>query len=210
MAAKGKIKTPTKKELTERLAKLEAANNVSELGTPEKQAAPKTVWKVDMIKVLLELRLRTYASLFQGSKSNQQLSILWEKIAMRLSVVSGVVVSHPSAKAKYHSSKSTHMFECPSKRLETMLTLPLRTHPTGSTVEYFGDKSGLVHNEFGSSAERAIDDDSDKASEECGDVEAMVDTKRPVKRQKTSTSSVASGWCHWAKTLQKISLTLHL
>ncbi|RQM25539.1 hypothetical protein B5M09_008886 [Aphanomyces astaci] len=190
MAAKGKIKTPTKKELTERLAKLEAANNVSELGTPEKQAAPKSVWNVDMIKVLLELRLRTYASLFQGSKSNQQLSILWETIAMRLSVVSGVV--------------------CPSKRLETMLTLPLRTHTTGSTVEYFGDKSGLVHNEFGSSAERAIDDDSDKASEECGDVEAMVDTKRPVKRQKTSTSSVASGWCHWAKPLQMISLTLHL
>ncbi|ETV79109.1 hypothetical protein H257_07845 [Aphanomyces astaci] len=203
MAAKGKIKTPTKKELTERLAKLEAANNVSELGTPEKQAAPKSVWNVDMIKVLLELRLRTYASLFQGSKSNQQLSILWETIAMRLSVVSGVVVSHPSAKEKYHSLKQ-------DKRLETMLTLPLRTHTTGSTVEYFGDKSGLVHNEFGSSAERAIDDDSDKASEECDDVEAMVDTKRPVKRQKTSTSSVASGWCHWAKPLQMISLTLHL
>ncbi|RHY16485.1 hypothetical protein DYB25_012036 [Aphanomyces astaci] len=38
----------------------------------------------------------------------QQLSILWQKIAMRLSIVTGVVVSQTSAKAKYHSLKQEY------------------------------------------------------------------------------------------------------
>ncbi|RLO04377.1 hypothetical protein DYB28_000477 [Aphanomyces astaci] len=68
----------------------------------------KTLWTVDMVQVLLELRLRAYGPPFQGSKSDQQLSILWQKIAMRLSIVTGVVVSQTSAKAKYHSLKQEY------------------------------------------------------------------------------------------------------
>ncbi|RHZ12819.1 hypothetical protein DYB37_010146 [Aphanomyces astaci] len=85
--AKGKSKTPTKRELIERLAQLEAGSGALEVRSPDKQVTTqdkKTVWSVDMIQVLLELRLRAYASPFQGSKSNQQLSVLWEKIARDL------------------------------------------------------------------------------------------------------------------------------
>ncbi|ETV67588.1 hypothetical protein H257_16187 [Aphanomyces astaci] len=180
--AKGKTKTPTKRELIECLAQLEAGSGALNLRSPDKHVTTQD-----------KLRLRAYASPFQGSKSKQQLSVLWEKIAMRLSVVSGVVASHPSAKAKYHSLKQEHSPATNPPYWEHM-------------VEYFGDKRGLGHNEFGSSAERAIDTESDKAEEEFGDVEASVDTTRPSKRSKPSSASaasVASGLVTLGETLAK-------
>ncbi|KAF0716774.1 hypothetical protein DYB28_007548 [Aphanomyces astaci] len=209
--AKGKSKTPTKRDLIERLAQLEAGSGALDLRSPDKQVTTqdkKTVWSVDMIQVLLELRLRAYASPFQGSKSNQQLSVLWEKIAMRLSVVSGVVVSHPSAKAKYHSLKQEYSRIRVSEQQTGNNVDEAATNPPywEHMVEYFGDNSGLGHNEFGSSTERAIDTESDRAEEEFGDVEASVDTTRPSKRSKPSSASaasVASGLVTLGETLAK-------
>ncbi|ETV81032.1 hypothetical protein H257_05654 [Aphanomyces astaci] len=80
MAARTKAKTPMKKELTERLARLEAANTVGNFGSlsTEDEVAQnkKLMWRVDMVQILLELRLRTFSAAFGGSKSNKQFSML--------------------------------------------------------------------------------------------------------------------------------------
>ncbi|RHY88136.1 hypothetical protein DYB35_005739 [Aphanomyces astaci] len=158
MAASTKTKTPTK-ELIERLARMEAAGQVSNQESSSSPSVPlpdkTTLWTVDMVQVLLDLRLCAYGPPFQGSKSNQQLSIVWQKIAMRLSIFTGVVVSQTSAKAKYHSLKQEYSRirvaeQATGNNADEGVEYPAYWE---HMVGYLDDKNGLGHNEFGSSGD---------------------------------------------------------
>ncbi|KAF0702469.1 hypothetical protein AaE_015905 [Aphanomyces astaci] len=193
MAASTKTKILTKKELIERLARLEAAGQVSNQESSSSPNVPlpdkKTLWTVDMVQVLLELRLRTYGPPFKGSKSNQQLSILWQKIAMRLSIVTGVVVSQTSAKAKYHSlkqeySRSRVAEQATGNNADVGVEYPAYwEHMVGGD----GMENAMVANDGDSWAEPVI----------------VAADDRPSKRQKPGSSSVANGLISLGETLAK-------
>ncbi|KAG9405862.1 hypothetical protein AC1031_003781 [Aphanomyces cochlioides] len=205
------MKKPTKKELMERIASLESSS-ASELSSvfnpPSLTQEKKTVWSVDMVQVLLELRLQTFGPQFQGSKSNQQLSIFWEKISMRLSVVTGIVVSHMAAKAKYHSlnqefSRIRASEQSTGNNVDEAPTMPPYWD---HLVEYFGDKVGLGHNEFGSSGnvEVANDDNNGNIVVENSDSnDEPNQSKRQKRRQSTASSNVGNGLLALGETLAK-------
>ncbi|RHY82513.1 hypothetical protein DYB31_006983 [Aphanomyces astaci] len=187
MAASTKTKTPTKKELIERLARLEAAGQVSNQESSSSPNVPLSdknkLWTVDMVQVLLELRLRAYGPPFQGSKSNQQLSILWQKIAMRLSIVTGVVVSQTSAKAKYHSLKQEYsrVAQATGNNADEGVEYPAYWE---HMVGYLSDNNGLGDNELGSSGDgmenAMVANDGDSWTEPV----IVAADDRPSKRQK--------------------------
>ncbi|ETV86982.1 hypothetical protein H257_02000 [Aphanomyces astaci] len=190
MAASTKSKILTKKELIERLARLEAAGQVSNQESSSSPNVPlpdkETLWTVDMVQVLLELRLRTYGPPFKSSKSNQQLSILWQKIAMRLSFVTGVVVSQTSAKAKYHSlkqeySRSRVAEQATGNNADVGVEYPAYWE---HMIGYLGNKNGLGHNEFESSGDgmenAMVANDGDSWAEPV----IVAADDRPSKRQK--------------------------
>ncbi|CAK4673531.1 unnamed protein product [Aphanomyces euteiches] len=89
MALKTKTKRLTRKELELRLAQYEKAT-VDDQASQVKQEVTaqerKVVWTEEMVRSLLELRLNRYAAAFQATRSNQQLSVLWEKIALSLNI----------------------------------------------------------------------------------------------------------------------------
>ncbi|KAG9412079.1 hypothetical protein AC1031_017709 [Aphanomyces cochlioides] len=209
MSSKGKAKALTKKELAERLARLEAAsvasvqakNETSLPSTSEK----KTVWTSDMVQELIELRLRTFDQSFRGSKSNQQLSILWEKIAMRLSVSAGVTVTHAAAKAKYHNLKQEYSRIRVSEQTtgNNVEISPIYPAYWDHVVEYLGDKRGLGHNEFGSSATVVDEEQPQDVENEIAGSESSASSKRHEKRRKTGSSSVANGLVQLGETLAK-------
>ncbi|RHY57359.1 hypothetical protein DYB30_013357, partial [Aphanomyces astaci] len=165
MAASTKTKTPTKKELIERLARLEATGQVSNQESSSSPNVPlpdqKTMWTVDMVQVLLELRLRAYGPPFQGSKSNQQLSILWQKIAMLLSFrVAEQATGNNADEGVEYPAYWEHM------------------------VGYLSDNNGLGDNELGSSGDgmenAMVANDGDSWTEPV----IVAADDRPSKRQK--------------------------
>ncbi|RLN77969.1 hypothetical protein DYB28_001153 [Aphanomyces astaci] len=163
------------------------------------------MWTVDMVQVILELRLRAYGPPFQGSKSNQYLSILWQKIAMRLSIVTGVDVSQTSAKAKYHSLKQEYSRirvaeQATGNNADEGVKYPAYWE---HMVGYLGDKNGIGHNEFGSSGDgmenAMVANDGDSWTEPV----IVAADDRPSKRQKPGSSSVANGLIPLGETLTK-------
>ncbi|KAG9410894.1 hypothetical protein AC1031_018922 [Aphanomyces cochlioides] len=195
MSSKGKTKALTKKELAERLARLEAASVAS---VQAKQETPlpstsekKTVWTTDMS--------------FRGSKSNQQLSILWGKIAMRLSTSAGVAVTHAAAKAKYHSLKQEYSRIRVSEQStgNNVEISPIYPAYWDHVVEYLGDKRGLEHIEFGSSGTVVDEGQPQDVLNEIAGSESSASSKRQEKRRKTESSSVANGLVQLGETLAK-------
>ncbi|CAK4096874.1 unnamed protein product, partial [Aphanomyces euteiches] len=89
MALKTKTKRLTRKELELRLAQYEKAT-VDDQASQVKQEVTaqerKVVWTEEMVRSLLVLRLNRYAAAFQATRSNQKLSVLWEKIALSLNI----------------------------------------------------------------------------------------------------------------------------
>ncbi|CAK4202731.1 unnamed protein product [Aphanomyces euteiches] len=102
---KGMAKLPTKKELLERLLALEAGAT-----SPPNDMKKKATWTDEMIQILLDLRLRQFAHVFDGSKSKMQLSIAWEKMTLRFNLLCETSLEPLSLKNKSHveSSKRKH------------------------------------------------------------------------------------------------------
>ncbi|CAK4107102.1 unnamed protein product [Aphanomyces euteiches] len=100
---KGMAKLPTKKELLERLLALEAGAT-----SPPNDMKKKATWTDEMIQILLDLRLRQFAHVFDGSKSKMQLSIAWEKMTLRFNLLCETSLEPLSLKNKYHSVKAEY------------------------------------------------------------------------------------------------------
>ncbi|CAK4622492.1 hypothetical protein AeMF1_018732 [Aphanomyces euteiches] len=178
MALKTKTKRLTRKELELRLAQYEKAT-VDDQASQVKQEVTaqerKVVWTEEMVRSLLELRLNRYAAAFQATRSNQQLSVLWEKIALSLNIACSTSVPALSAKTK-------------SKYWEHL-------------VEFLGDKNGLGHNEFGASID--LDEAIDVTSAEVPQKMRKVDEKAAKKERRGATNTVADGLAALGQTLAK-------
>ncbi|KAG9399334.1 hypothetical protein AC1031_011676 [Aphanomyces cochlioides] len=96
-------KLPTKKELLERLLALESG-----AASPPNDVKKKATWTDEMIQTLLDLRLRQFAHVFDGSKSNMQLSIAWEKMTLRFNLLCETSLESLSLKNKYYSVKAEY------------------------------------------------------------------------------------------------------
>ncbi|CAK4507102.1 unnamed protein product [Aphanomyces euteiches] len=140
---KGMAKLPTKKELLERLLALEAGAT-----SPPNDMKKKATWTDEMIQILLDLRLRHFAHVFDGSKSKMQLSIAWEKMTLRFNLLCETSLEPLSLKNKYHSVKAEYSKIRFAQENETgnLTENPIEC-PTDwyTLVEYLGDKSGLGH-----------------------------------------------------------------
>ncbi|CAK4948896.1 unnamed protein product [Aphanomyces euteiches] len=154
-------KLPTKKELLERLLALEAGAT-----SPPNDMKKKATWTDEMIQILLDLRLRQFAHVFDGSKSNMQLSIAREKMTLRFNLLCATSLESLSLKNKYHSVKAEYLKIRFAQENETgnLTENPIEC-PTywDPLVEYLGDKSGLGQREFGSS-DRSINASSTSLS----------------------------------------------
>ncbi|KAG9411870.1 hypothetical protein AC1031_017504 [Aphanomyces cochlioides] len=142
---KGIAKLPTKKELLERLLALESG-----AASPPNDVKKKATWTDEMIQTLLDLRLRQFAHVFDGSKSNMQLSIAWEKMTLRFNLL---------CEAEYSKTRFAQENEI-GNLTENPIDFPTYWD---TLVEYLGDKSGLGHREFGSS-DRSINANSSSLS----------------------------------------------
>ncbi|KAG9400727.1 hypothetical protein AC1031_010166 [Aphanomyces cochlioides] len=158
---KGIAKLPTKKELLERSLALESG-----AASPPNDVKKKATWTDEMIQTLLDLRLRQFAHVFDGSKSNMQQSIAWEKMTLRFNLLCETSLESLSLKNKYYSVKAEYSKTRFAQENETgNLTENPIDFPTywDTLVEYLGDKSGLGHREFGSS-DRSINANSSSLS----------------------------------------------
>ncbi|CAK4707639.1 unnamed protein product [Aphanomyces euteiches] len=98
-----KTRAPTKKELLERLIALESGST-----SPTSSVKKKAAWTDSMVQTLLDLRLRMFAGVFDGSKSNILLSIAWEKMTLRFNLLCESSLESTSLKNKYHSLKAEY------------------------------------------------------------------------------------------------------
>ncbi|CAK4735346.1 unnamed protein product, partial [Aphanomyces euteiches] len=188
-----KSKRLTRRDLEARLAQYEEASHAQSVvaanSKPNEASADKKVcWTEEMIRALLELRLQRYAAGFQASRSNQQLSIMWEKIAMSLNLACSTTVPPLSVKTKYHSLKTEYLklrFQEKStgNNVEEAIIYPLYWD---NLVEFFGDKNGLGHNEFASSGD--LDEPIENLSDDIGRIKRvrLDEQKRQKKEYDTS------------------------
>jgi hypothetical protein len=129
--ANGKAKMPSMKDLLECLMALKQGNI-----SPRK---PKHVWTDDMVHALLDLRLVQFKTIFEGSKSNMQLSVAWEKITLRSNPVCRTNAPSASLKNKYHTLKKTSrrfvgpcIMKLGTKRKIQLITRRIGTHKLNS------------------------------------------------------------------------------
>ncbi|CAK5112941.1 unnamed protein product, partial [Aphanomyces euteiches] len=210
---KTKTKRLTKRDLEARLAQYEEASidktSVAVAAPVELKSIETTTnkvyWTVEMVRTLLELRLQRYAAGFQASRSNQQLSLMWEKIAMSLNLACSTAVPALSVKSKYHSlknefSKIRFQEQSTGNDVDDPIIYPIYWD---DLVEYLGDKSGLGHNEFASSIdlgepiENSLDDvlQAKRAR--------LEKQKKEKKERRHNTTSVADGLASLGQTLAK-------
>ncbi|KAG9398979.1 hypothetical protein AC1031_012357 [Aphanomyces cochlioides] len=195
MSLKSKAKRLTRKELESRLAQYEstavnqATSNTSCVKQEDIIPEKKVVWTEDMVRILLELWLHRYAAAFQATQSNQQLSVLWKKIALSLNLACSATIPAQSAKSKYHSLKAEYT------------KIHIQEQSTGNNV----DENGLGHKEFGSST-----DLDETIGDETVDIIEQTNTKRLKSEETTSKrgrrvsqTSVADGLAALGQTLAK-------
>ncbi|KAH9091054.1 hypothetical protein Ae201684P_006455 [Aphanomyces euteiches] len=194
MTSKAKSKRLTRRDLEARLAQYEEASHeqsvVAANSKPNEASADKKVcWTEEMIRALLELRLQRYAAGFQASRSNQQLSIMWEKKAMSLNLACSTTVPPLSVKTKFHSLKTEY-----SK---------LRFQEKSTGNNFFGDKNGLGHNEFASSGD--LDEPIENLSDDIGRIKRvrLDEQKRQKKERRQNIANVADGLASLGQTLAK-------
>lgn len=146
-------------------------------GTIDQDKKKQLVWTDDMVYALLSLRLKQFNLVFDGSRSNQQLSVVWEKMTLRFNLTCNVSAESSSLKNKYQSLKSEYSRIRFASDNETgnLTDDPIR-YPTywESLVEFFGDKRGLGHVEFGSSDVLACEYGSDRSNSEANAIETSM------------------------------------